>query len=289
MFMLISQFVEVKWNPKTKKHFEDLGYLYTKMNDSFLVKVDDLKDGSNVRVKVKCDYCSNEYDIAWYSYILLKKKSNNTDCCSNPECTYKKSQESLLEKYGTSTLSNVDGVHEKRKQTNIEKYGVENPFASQEIQKKIRMSNKEKYGVEYTMQNKDIKEKSINTCIKKYGVSNYGSIYSSQHKGELSPTWKGGVKHHRVERSTFEYRQWRKNVFKKDSYTCQCCGDKSGNGHRVELCSHHIKNWKDNIDIRYDVENGITLCKVCHNKFHCLYVKRNNTKEQLVEFINLHR
>lgn len=44
------------------------------MGDTFTVKVEDLTKGSNVRVRVLCDYCKTEYDIAWYSYVSLRKK-----------------------------------------------------------------------------------------------------------------------------------------------------------------------------------------------------------------------
>lgn len=55
----------------------------------------------------------------------------------------------------------------------------------------------------------------------------------------------------------------------------------------VELNAHHIKNWKDNEDLRYDVDNDITLCEKCHTRFHSMYGKRNNIEEQLSEFLNL--
>ena len=46
--MLITKTVKVKWNPKTRKHYESLGYEYTKIGDEFEVKVDDLTKGSNI-------------------------------------------------------------------------------------------------------------------------------------------------------------------------------------------------------------------------------------------------
>lgn len=56
-----------------------------------------------------------------------------------------------------------------------------------------------------------------------------------------------------------EYMKWRKQVFKRDAYKCQmpdCKGKK--------LEAHHIVRWADNIMLRYDVANGITLCKYHH-------------------------
>lgn len=284
--MLMTKTVEMRWNSKNKAYYESRGYTYTRMKDTFLVNVEDLKNGSNVTVKVKCDYCGREFYVRWYSYYILKKKDNKTDCCSNPECTAKKSQESLLIKYGVTNAQYIDGVKEKTKQTNILKYGVDNPFKSDEIKEKIKSTNIEKYGVPFTMQNEDIKNKSKKTCLEKYGVENYGEIYSRTHTKELSPFWKGGTEYSRVERATIEYREWRKKVFERDLYTCACCGCKNGNGKYIKLVAHHIKNWKDNIDSRYDVDNGVTLCEECHIKFHSMFGKRNNTFEQLEEFLD---
>lgn len=44
-------------------------------------------------------------------------------------------------------------------------------------------------------------------------------------------------------------------------------------------------------DIKYSVNNGISLCKNCHyttipGSFHNIYGTKNNTPEQLEEFIN---
>lgn len=287
--MLNTKNITVKWNPKTKKYYESLGYKYTKMGNPLVIDVNHLRDGSNERVECICDYCGRKYTVAWYSYISLKKKQNNKDCCSNPHCIGLKSKESMEILYGVSNCREIDSINEKIKKTNLSKYGCENPFSNEDIKNKIVESNIDKYGVKSPMQNVDVKKKAVDTCIKKYGVSNYGAIYSSTHKGELSPTWKGGVSHHREERATFEYRNWRKSVFSRDKYTCQCCDDKSSKGHAVELHAHHIENWKDNLDKRYDIDNGITLCDKCHYLFHSLYGKVNNSKEQLDSFLDIRK
>lgn len=57
-----------------------------------------------------------------------------------------------------------------------------------------------------------------------------------------------------------EYRQWRTAVFVRDGYRCKisnedCCA-------YVE--AHHILSWKDYPDLRFNINNGITLCRVHH-------------------------
>ena len=281
--MLLSNVVVIRWNARNKNRFEDLGYKYTKMKDTFLVKVEDLTQYSQAKVYVSCDYCGEIYQTTWSVY--LKGKSNiDKDSCSHPLCTGKKAEEAILKRYG-APLAHVPEVRERIAKTNLKRYGSENPFGSKKIQDKIRKTNIEKYGVEVPTQNPEIMAKAMNTCLERYGESSYGAIYSREHKKELSPTWKGGVEYHRVERSTYEYRMWRKTVFDRDGYVCQCCGDKSHKGHPVTLAAHHIKNWNDNPDDRYDVDNGITLCERCHLDFHSAYGKSNNTQEQIAEFI----
>jgi len=74
---------------------------------------------------------------------------------------------------------------------------------------------------------------------------------------ELVP---GGVSTEEIRlRSSPEYVQWRKAIYKRDDYTCQKCGVKGG---RLE--AHHIKPFATHPELRFDVDNGITLCKSCH-------------------------
>lgn len=284
--MVVIEYVDMKWNSKNKERYTSLGYTFTKMRDSFRIKTSDLVDGSNVKVQCKCDYCGKVYDVAWYN-VTRGRKIVNKDCCNNPTCTGEKASETLMMKYGVSNAAYLDSVKEKVKKTNIERYGCENVFSNEEIKQKIYNTNMERYGCKVPTQNTEIIEKAHETYLKKYGVIHYTMTdeWREAHSGENSPNWKGGISTERYERATVEYRDWRKAVFCRDNYTCQVCGIRSG----VEINAHHIKNWKDNDDERYSVDNGICMCEKCHLKFHSIYGKRNNNEEQLKEFIELFR
>ena len=65
------------------------------------------------------------------------------------------------------------------------------------------------------------------------------------------------------QRSSPEYKEWRQNVFRKDNYTCQECGERGG-----VLNAHHIKSFSEFPSLRYDENNGITLCHDCHKHLH---------------------
>jgi endogenous inhibitor of DNA gyrase (YacG/DUF329 family) len=81
--------------------------------------------------------------------------------------------------------------------------------------------------------------------------------------GEKSNTYKDGKSLERERgRDSYELSKWRKEVFKRDNYLCKKCG-KEGYLH-----AHHIKHYADNTELRFDINNGITLCEKCHGEIH---------------------
>lgn len=52
--------------------------------------------------------------------------------------------------------------------------------------------------------------------------------------------------------------QWAVSVKKRDGYKCRNCGTEK------DLHAHHIIKWKDDMGKRFDLNNGITLCRSCH-------------------------
>ena len=68
---------------------------------------------------------------------------------------------------------------------------------------------------------------------------------------------------------------WRSAVFARDDYTCQVCGSRG-----VRLNAHHLSSYADNPGVRYEEENGVTLCESCHRAFHKTAGFGKNTREQ---------
>lgn len=59
-----------------------------------------------------------------------------------------------------------------------------------------------------------------------------------------------------------QYEQFRKDVLNRDSFICQMPNCKR----KKPLHVHHIKQWSKAYAMRFDVSNGITLCKYCHKE-----------------------
>jgi 5-methylcytosine-specific restriction endonuclease McrA len=97
------------------------------------------------------------------------------------------------------------------------------------------------------------------------------------HLGENHPSWKHEITREErlFQRNYPEYREWRTKVFERDNFTCQFCGIKG-----AKLEAHHLDGYNWCKEKRIDVDNGKTLCEECHNDFHSIHGRGNNTREQ---------
>lgn len=87
---------------------------------------------------------------------------------------------------------------------------------------------------------------------------------SERMRGNKNPFWKGGHTNKRIAfMSTAPYREWRKEVFKKDKYRCIIC-----NMNKCYLQAHHIMPFSQFPDQRLNIKNGQTLCIDCHKLLH---------------------
>jgi len=113
-------------------------------------------------------------------------------------------------------------------------------------------------------------------------VRSCGCLQVDMVSGKNHWKWKGGItpENHKV-RTSQAYKVWRLDVFERDGFTCQKCGDNGGG----TLNAHHILSFANHKEARLKVSNGITLCKQCHTKFHSTYTKTNFTEDDYLEFI----
>lgn len=75
-----NQVVKVTWHSQNKQHYIDKGYKFTKYKDPFIVRAEDLSNSATARVKVVCDFCGKEYDVAWYHYKETVDKGEKNAC-----------------------------------------------------------------------------------------------------------------------------------------------------------------------------------------------------------------
>lgn len=114
----------------------------------------------------------------------------------------------------------------------------------------------------------------------------YKDELSKKKQGENNYFWKGGINgENDTLRHRREYKIWRTDVYERDDYICQCCGVRGG-----KLNAHHINQFSDYPELRYNIDNGITLCENCHDSskegsFHNIYGTHNTTSSQLREYI----
>jgi len=157
-------------------------------------------------------FIKDETDLQYYKSLRPKNKYNKikfkyicSKCGKEKEkqlmafkensfiCSFCKSKQALLDKYGVVNNFQRKDVKAKIKQTCLDKYGVEYsaqagqtknaikesnlkhfgttcPLANKEIREKIKQSNLQKYGVENPFQADQFKEKIKETCLERYGT-----------------------------------------------------------------------------------------------------------------------
>jgi len=100
----------------------------------------------------------------------------------------------------------------------------------------------------------------------KFSRSALTMFKSENVSGPKNNHWRGGISEinrekRRIDMQTPEYKSWRLAVYKRDNYACQKCGKKGGVIH-----ADHIKPYASFPELRLNLDNGRTLCVICHRK-----------------------
>ena len=121
-----------------------------------------------------------------------------------------------------------------------------------------------------------------NTTTRRFSLSSsIRKKISEATKKEKHNNWKGGItpENHKI-RNGIEIRLWREAVFARDNWTCQKTKIKGG-----KLNAHHIKNFSKYPELRFAIDNGITLSEKAHKKFHKKFGQKNNNRKQIIKFL----
>jgi len=133
--------------------------------------------------------------------------------------------------------------------------------------------------------------KEVDGCLLRRDVSKSCGCINKERdlRGKNNPNWNPNLtdEERQIRRdarkgliSDYELKNWRKQVFERDDYTCRCCGAK-----KSPFNAHHLNGWNKFVDQRYDLSNGLTLCIACHKLFHKKYGSGDNTKSQYQDFV----
>ncbi len=111
-------------------------------------------------------------------------------------------------------------------------------------------------------ENNPYKGKSLTEEHKRKISKNNGKYWLGKKRiemrGKNHPRYTGNYSFGYMERRRFA-STIRKQVLKRDDYTCQLCGQRGG-----ELQVDHIQAWADYVELRFNIENCRTLCQKCH-------------------------
>ena len=215
-------------------------------------------------------------------FVKGNRPWNKGISCS-PE-TRKKLSQVHKEKYKEGYINPFFGKKHPKNVRRIILKRTQEAMRNPEIRKKISVVHKGKHrspdtefkkGFKHSKKWKEAQSKRVS------GLNNpfFGKKHSEEVKKRLSKIfggknnhfWKGGISpiNKRIRRSK-KFRGWREAVFERDNYICQACGFSSGNGKHIDLHPHHIKPFSDFSNLRFDINNGITLCRNCHQKLHSI-------------------
>jgi hypothetical protein len=111
--------------------------------------------------------------------------------------------------------------------------------------------------------------------------------YTSWLKGRTGPdhpSFKHGLGKSRVSAGDQEIHDaWIQGVYRKWNFRCALTGSTEG-----PFEAHHLNGWDAFPSERYNIENGVLLCKKVHKFFHKLYGNGNNTCLQFDHFVLTH-
>lgn len=258
----------------------------------------------SIRIIVNCIVCGKEISKtkSWAA------RSNNHLC--SPECwskwaresgkfrgennpTWKGALQTLECKMCGKTFERYKSDHKDSK--NIfcslgcwQKYLMTNPNVRDEYPTKFGsgchggavLVNCHTCGKELVRERNQVKHRKLAFCDRKCWAA---WRRSDEWRKENNPTYKPEKPdEERYWRTHIEpaLNTWIKNVKLRDNRTCRVCGKQ-----QKFMIAHHLNSWNAFPALRVDLENGICLCVECHDSFHKIYGKGENTHKQFEMFM----
>jgi hypothetical protein len=94
-------------------------------------------------------------------------------------------------------------------------------------------------------------------------------------RGEDHWSWKGGISKNVHSITEPRYKEWRMRVFIRDGFKCRMANNDCRDG----IQAHHILKWSEYVELRYEINNGITLC-------HAHHPRKRAEEKRLIPFLS---
>ncbi len=97
-----------------------------------------------------------------------------------------------------------------------------------------------------------------------WDVVKYIRLYQN---GKKHWHWKGGITKDVMKvRNSKKYIDWRNAIFNRDNWTCKICGKRGCYLEADHIISFSILFKKKDWTMMWNIDNGRTLCRPCHDK-----------------------
>ncbi len=253
--MLLTKEINMKWNSYNIKYYTNLGYIYTKINDIFIIKIKDLNINSHYLVDIECDICHKVKKMQYKAYIACIN-NNNIYACSS--CRYHKIKLTNNQKYGVDNVSYLSDIKEK--------ISINTKKIMSSTKKKRETTNLIKYGCKNIFQNRDIINKMIpktkNTKLKK------GLILSDDHFSDFQ-LYKKIVMNLTHKNKKLIYANWNGIDYYDGEYI--------KDNFKYDSRSSNYPTVDHKISIRYGYDNNISAEEISNIDNLCITKKKINT------------
>lgn len=105
-------------------------------------------------------------------------------------------------------------------------------------------------------------ERTVFELIKPQIDSNNQRYENGKKGGRPTKKSKEMMEESKKARNSWDYTKWKNAVLERDGNKCCLCGQEE------DLHAHHKKGFDEYPELRFEVDNGITLCRQCHTKIH---------------------
>lgn len=207
----------------------------------------------------KCLHCKKEFQVRW-KYLLDIRTYCSHRCSFLYNETYKISSKNRIArkplfqvKKNCSLCGEEYSVHRSQKGS---KYCSRKCQCLGHIEKlNSRRSETAKNSIPGFFSKKHSEESKM-----KISLNRKGKMVGENHPNYIKDRSLLKGRHARRTFHDYDYKKWRIEVYTRDNFKCKIDDDKCSG--RLE--AHHILPWRDYPELRYKINNGITLCHFHH-------------------------